>query len=244
MPEYGDHQVQPIERALRQVSKNRTLLRFRIENTRFDQLAVIEAVHIRDGALFFQLDLPAAAARLLTRSDGWTVHVEFTGQDKTLQFFKVRRGRPIEGGFWFEAPERIERLQRRRDFRLEAPPGAVLEVTRKRRPFRLGVIDISMGGALCLVDAISPKLRKTRIFRAGRTFKRTRLVVPSDAGDPTSIRLEKARVVRTAQNPVTGAFEYGLMFLDMDRETARELKELLYRLQREYLRKRKTLISP
>lgn len=230
-----------VEQQLRRLLKSRTLVRCQIDQNAYDQVTIVTGVQMFDNKLYFCLDHPEAVQKFLADSNDWKLTVEFTEKGASKHFLEARSGFAKGGMFWLEAPPSMERIQRRRNFRLKAPMGAYLEVLRNRRLIRLGLIDLSLGGVLCLVDSVNPQLRRSPIFKEGRTFKGARMVIPTERGQATVISVSKARVVRKNKNDLTGAYQYGLMFMTLDPEAEKALKELLYRLQRAYLRKRKIL---
>lgn len=238
-----DQQTKAVEGALRELKKNRALVRAYIKEGAFEQVTLIRDVRLFQKMLFFLLDDAKSLRSVVEPLETWKLTVEFSDKNRYPCFFETTAGQFFGNVFWFQAPDRIQRLQRRRNFRLKAPTGATLEVMRYRKPVRLGLIDFSLGGVLCLVDSVNPLLRREPIFKEGRTFKNARLVIPLESDPPAEIPVSKARIVRSDQNSLTGAYQYGLMFIALDSTAERQLKELLYRLQRAYLRKRKKLGS-
>lgn len=238
-----DRQTKAVEDALRELKKSRALIRAHIKEGAFERITLITDVRVFQKMLFFRLDEAEILRSVVEPLEAWKLTIEFSGKDQYPSFFETTSGQVVGNVFWFQAPDRIERLQRRRNFRLKAPTGASLEVMRYRKPIRLGLIDFSLGGVLCLVDSVNPRMRRERIFKEGRTFKNARLIIPLESDPPAEIPVSKARIVRSDQNSLTGAYQYGLMFITLDSTAEKRLKDLLYRLQRAYLRKRRKLGS-
>ncbi|MFZ7125667.1 MAG: PilZ domain-containing protein [Desulfobacterales bacterium] len=234
-------QAERVERTLQDLKKNRAWVRIRVDGTGFEKVSLVTDVRTIQKDLYFKLDDSPSLLALVEPLETWKINIEFIATGQVPFLFESTSGLSLGGGFWLKAPDRIDRIQRRRDFRLKAPMGARLEVTRHRKPITLGLIDLSLGGLLGLVDSVNPRLRKEPIFKVGRTFKNARLVVPIEESPDMVVSISKVRVVRSFRHPVTGAFQYGLMFIALDAAEEKSLKDLLYGLQRSYLRKRRTL---
>ena len=79
--------------------------------------------------------------------DLWHLRFNFNGPDQLEHIFSTRGGELVEQGLKVPFPEHVERLQRRRNFRVDALTGTRMHFTLKKINGELDLINISQGGA-------------------------------------------------------------------------------------------------
>ena len=134
-------------------------------------------------------------------------------------------------------PEFIERIQRRKHFRIETPYGSKLnfEVNSTRR--ELNLIDISLGGVFGVLARLKQEIQMKPILKIGGVLEHIEMIFPVKEGEQT-VNIKKAAVVRFEEDPQTAKHRYAFQFKEIKRHDQRKLKELVYRFQREFLQKR------
>ncbi len=133
-------------------------------------------------------------------------------------------------------PEEVERKQRRKLFRIDAPAETKLCFSIHATRHELEVIDISLGGSLAaLVQTDSPVKHKPP-FPDIHALKDVELVFPAEISRQP-IRIKTAQIKRVKKNPETTRYEMALEFNQISKRDERLLNDLIYGLQRQHLRK-------
>ena len=136
-------------------------------------------------------------------------------------------------------PKSIQRHQRRKHFRLEAPDGATLAFNLQTSVCKEKVIDISLGGAMIALVYPRDDGPDGRPFGIGDVLQDVELVFPSETGD-YRIEIKKVLVVRI-EDGTSGPQKYcGLQFIEVEKDQIQTLTEFIYNYQRRFLRKRAT----
>ncbi|MBL0712139.1 MAG: PilZ domain-containing protein [Desulfosarcina sp.] len=196
-------------------------------------------IDLKGPAPRFRIDPPDGLSDALQLKKKCILDCEFNGEDKLLYNFEL----PIEnwqGDFWFPLPPEIERIQRRRNFRLKAPMGTSLTLRQLDPPLKLCVLDFGLGGLLCVVEALRVEKEKSRRLSKGRTLNNLELSFAEEDSD-VIIRIHRARIVRMDRNPRTNHRQYAFEFIAIDPTEQNLLTRVLYGMQRKLLRQRQTL---
>jgi hypothetical protein len=216
----------------------RVLIKLVLKNTGYENVSVITDIKSIDQQEYFRIDCPDDFHIILQSRDRGNLSFEFNGPDKVLYTFEVspdpdwRRGE-----VWIPFPDEIDRIQRRRNFRLKAPMGTELILRQLQPPLKMVVVDFSLGGLLCVVESARERIKKNLILTRGRKIKNLELLFRSD-NVTTKISVNEAAIVRVETNPVTGYHQYALQFLSLDKNEEKSLTKTLYRMQRQMLRQR------
>ena len=241
MDEYGKISGERVEQTLRYLKDKRVLIKVAVKGAAFENVSLLTDINTEGPMPRFCIDPPEGMGDALQLKKKCALYCEFSGEDKVMYHFTL----PVEdwhGDYWFPLPSEIERIQRRRNFRLEAPMGTTLTVKQLEPPVRLLVLDFSLGGLLCMVESLRDGQDKRRVLFKGRTLNNLDLVF--DEEETMLIRIMRARIVRTGRNPNNNHEQYAFEFIAIDKAEEKKLTEVLYRMQRKLLRQRVSLEAP
>jgi c-di-GMP-binding flagellar brake protein YcgR len=236
MSDYGKIDKERAVELLKEVKQGKSFIKLNTINDDYQSVTLISEVLGPLRAAQVVVDVPADLAEYLREKPLSTLHVEFNGKDRLLYAFEARVAKNEPSGIWLDLPEEIRRIQRRRDFRLKAPLGTQLQVSAGEATIVLSVIDYSLGGLLGVAASgtrrthVDPHLAKGRLVQ--------NITLSFDGRPDMTVRILKATVVRVERHPVTGFYHYGMQFLEVERTEEKRLTEILYHMQRKYLRKR------
>jgi len=207
------------------------------------QPATVAEVSERGSAHHFLIDTPDVCRKLNEETNlpymvfkfSDPANIKYIFEADTWQFFREK--------VWIRLPQMVHRYQRRKLFRLEAPPGTRLYFNIKDIRCKLLVVNVSMGGTLGVLVRLRPKMEEIlRPFNA-KIMQNAELLFPSrDRKKKGSVvNIEQFQLLRQNKNPVTGKFECAIEFKKVSTNERKRLKNLFYKWQRDYLRKRRFL---
>lgn len=235
--EHGDSIVgKHIHAILEQLKNEKTLVRMKLTGQGYEQLSVINDIRKKDKRLFILIDCPDGFDNLVKDSSG-KLQFEYTGTNKLPYSFCSDIARIDQKIIWITFPELIERRQLRKDFRVDMPSGTYMGFKKYGVKFDKKVINLSLGGSFgALISSLNmpePVLPIT----VGDTLTEIELIFQSKHFEQR-VNIRKAVVVRLEDNLLLHSLCYAIHFLDMDKAEEKALTELIYVIQREYLKKR------
>lgn len=216
----------------------RVLVKLVVKGTGYESVTVITGLRSRKTQNQFRIDSPNDFQIILQSKDCGNLYFEFNGQDKVLYTFETPSDPEWRSGeVWIPIPDKVERIQRRKNFRLEAPMGTELVLRQLHPPIKMVVLDFSLGGLLCVVESARERIKRNLMLTRGRTLKGLELLFRDD-NVTTKIRIAEANIVRVETNPVTGYRQYAFQFMRLEKGEEKSLTKVLYSMQRKMLRQR------
>jgi c-di-GMP-binding flagellar brake protein YcgR len=219
-----------------ELRREKTYLRLHLAGKNFQRLTLVTGIRMEDGLPYFSIDYPNGFFQAAGESGNWKIHFELTGKDGLQYRFSTQGGKILEGDIWILFPDFIERLQRRRHFRLEVPHGTRIYLDTPQGRLQVHVQNVSLGGALGDAVGMEAWPRKAIRLKLGDTVENLELVFPPLSGHKR-VCVASARVVR-ADTLTADRGLYGLQFVRLEKADEKRLLDLIYAYQREYLRKR------
>jgi c-di-GMP-binding flagellar brake protein YcgR len=162
----------------------------------------------------------------------------FTDRNHVPHTCEIQHHRLTKTDIWLEIPETIERHQRRRIFRLEAPSGSELHLNIGGEAHSLLLIDVSINGALGIMSHLRADPNAAPPGCLGQTIPDAVLLFQTKAG-PQRIHIAECTIRRLEPHETTGKMQYALEFTTIDEENEQLLTKMVYEFQREYLRRRR-----
>jgi c-di-GMP-binding flagellar brake protein YcgR len=215
----------------------KTLLRINLLNTDYKKLTRITALTERNNAPHFIIDTPEAFEHAAARAAQWHIRCEFTGRDH-IEYGFTTIGGEIHGNRTFiKMPRVVWRNQRRKLFRINAPAGTRLCLKFDRLRSELEVINLSIGGSLAALVHTNSDIKESPLFADNYFFRDAELIFPAEIMHPP-IKIGAIQIKRTKMNRETKRYEVALEFYEIDKNERQKLTDLVYRLQRQHLRKR------
>lgn len=221
------------DRLIEGLKNNKTLVKMRVGRSEDTTLTLVIDTRVQGKEFLFSVDCPEWMRRPVLRHGAQGVHFEWTAQDRIPYRFSASEVRVIEGEIWFSFPEVILYCQRRRDYRLPSPEGTFLSFRREGVSCRLELSDISVGG-LRFEQWVIKTLPAALLLREGDTLSEVEVCFPSGE----TIPIPRAEIRWVHVDDEKKRRQYGVRFRDVDRQHERQLTSIIYRYQREYLRRR------
>jgi len=227
------------EGLFRQLIRTNTLITMRIRGVEgYQRLTMITDMRKDRGNHAFAIDPPAQFTETVDGLPDWSIHFKFTGPDKIEYSFSTKGGQ-IEGReIWIPFPKTIERIQRRKYFRIDTPPGTQIKLTVKKTPRMADILNISQGGLLCVLVRLKKEIRTDPVLKIGDHLGTITLTCPNEEGPADTVPIRAAVVRRVEVDQNHYRHRYAMEFLDMTFSEQSDLTRIIYRLQREFLRKR------
>jgi c-di-GMP-binding flagellar brake protein YcgR len=215
----------------------KTLVNIHVAGTRYEQLTVITGFRRKLGRLHFLLGYPDGFEEAATGTNTWSIDYEFTGTDGIPYKFSSSGGEVYRNQLSIPFPQYLNREQRRKYFRLEAPDGTMCEFNFHESECQEMVVDVSVGGALIALVCFDGKNRGDFPYKVGDVIENLELIFPVDSSEE-KIWIKKATVVRFDHGRSKARTCCGLEFTEVDQSQERALTDFIYKYQRKYLRKR------
>jgi c-di-GMP-binding flagellar brake protein YcgR len=226
-----------VTRIFEELLQRKTHLKLILIDTDFHHLTIVTALRTQKPDPSFNIDTPEGFREATADIDTWHIRFEFTGKDNIKYIFKTVGGEITDGQIKIKLPELVERRQRRRLFRINAPAGTLICFTITATRYEFEVIDISLGGSLAvLVQADSDVFQEPPLHDMDE-LKDVELVFPVGIYRKP-IRIKTAEIKRTKKNPEASRYEIAFEFTELSNPHKKLLTDLIYRLQRQHLRKR------
>ncbi len=224
-------------RLFRQLIQDKTVLRVFLLGKNYERLTIVTDLYREDNDYFIIIDYPYGFREAAGEDKAWRLRFEFTGKDRLPYVFRTRGGEFVREGVRLPLPEFIERRQRRKNFRLEAPLGTILTFTKDDKKYEANVINISIGGALV---SLPRKSSSRPQLEMNEYIKSININFPSNE-EKLLVHVREALIKRVQKDLERGQYLFAIQFTDIAREESNLLQELIFRFQREYLRKRQLL---
>ena len=229
---------QRVVELLQFASKQNALLTMRVASQKFEGLTVItKVVKVRRQWMMY-IDPPKGFAAFADGLGGQAVEFSFRGPDLVEYSFAVSDGGDDGSLLRFPVPNQLERQQRRSDFRMETPPGTILEFTKADVQGSLDLINISISGILGLLAEPRKAGVRSAPLKVGDILTELRIFLPmGQDGESHHVKVKRAVVRRTEQDSQRRILRYAMEFLHVTPAEERKLVQFVYQLQRRFLRR-------
>ncbi len=216
-------------------------LKMQLTNGADMRLTYITDIRKRKGALHFLLNSPEDFPKLSEDADQSRLWFEFIDKENIKYVFETSNWEFSREMIWVRFPEFVHRYQRRRLFRLEAPHGTRLYFKVDDIRYKLLVINVSLGGTLGVLVSLTKQMEQELKKYYLKILENVELLFPPKDRKKTGsiVYIKRCQIIRQAKNPVTGKFECAIEFKDISEEEQKNLSDLFYKWQIEYLRKRR-----
>lgn len=225
--------------AFRQLQRQRIPLRFHVLGRDYERLSIVTGVESRNGQSFLLVDLPKQFENELPDCEGLRVQLEFADRERIPHSCRTVIHRPAGDDLWLVLPDSVERIQRRKHFRVEPPQGTRILFPFLGREIEVPVLNISLGGGLI----ISPKRGARSLdLDPGATLRDIRLLSTMEE-EKLEVKIRTAEVIRADRVPESSRIQFALQFVRMEKEDEQILDRFIYYSQRRLLKKRSLLLD-
>ena len=201
----------------------------------FEGLTIITDIKKKKGIHYFIVDSPSGFGEIDQCTAGLRVLFEFTGRDHIQYAFRTQIGEMLGEDIWLKCPEALERIQRRKEFRIAPPLGTKVCFTIDDQSFETNAINISGGGALVNLHS---KLHDDKLFHVDALIRDLTLVCREKVGK-VRIDISQAEIRRIDKIVKINRYVYALQFSDMTLKEDDKLRDYISRCQRDLIKKRR-----
>lgn len=223
-----------LDQLLKQIEKEKTILRLHMMDNGFERLTIITGFEKKNGKNFFLVDSPEGLHDQIKKDEIYRLYFEFTDKKKIHYSFKTFLEDITGDNTLVHSPKTINRLQRRENFRITPPSGTRLNLIKEEKTFELDVVNLSQNGVLLQQPT---KNHVSKVFSKGITLNNIELFCPAENGAGYFL-IQRAVIRRVEKDIGRGCFYYALQFQEIDKKVEEDLKTLIYDCQREELKKR------
>ena len=222
---------------LKTIKKDKTLIKMRLPGKDYECLTIITNVFPFKQINAFMIDSPKDFQPAFGSLNNIKMHFEFTGKDNLSYTFKTSGGEIHHDEIKVKFPDFINRKQRRKDFRLEVPPGTRLHVKINSKLHKMTVLDVSLGGTLITLIGSMSESENKQYFKVGKSFEDIELLFPME-GKSFKSKIKKATIVRVVKGSPKPKNCCALQFVSIDKNEEKALTKFIYKYQQQLLRKR------
>ena len=184
------------------------------------------------------MEFPAKLSDALGHATSHQLNFEFVGPDRhKYAFFSTEAIAEEKNGYRIPFPTQLNKIQRRKDFRIQTPDKTLIHIPDVPAPHQLQAVDISMGGTLGEVVRVEGDMQQVHPIRKGDIFRNIRISVPVLPQD-VPVAVEKAEVVRLESQRSIRLPRWALRFNALKMSQKKRLRDIIYQLQRHVLRAR------
>jgi c-di-GMP-binding flagellar brake protein YcgR len=194
-------------------------------------------------ALHFLIHSPDGDKERFEDPDQTRLRFEFVDKENIKYVFESDSWRFSKGFLWIKFPRLVHRYQRRKLFRLEAPHGTRLYFKVNNVRYKLLVINVSLGGTLGVLVSLTKQMEQELRLYHSKILENVELLFPSKDRKKIGsiVNIKRCQIKRQEKNPLTNKFECAIEFKEISEDQQKNLTELFYKWQREYLRKRRLM---
>jgi hypothetical protein len=226
-------------RIMEQLRQNNTMLSMRLVGQNYQRLTMITRIFQDKDTFFFIIDPPRDFKSTVTKLGTWEIHFNFRGSDNLEYIFATFGGDFLDDEPRIPFPKYIERLQRRRHFRLSVPAGTKLYFDSEQDRQEIDLMNISISGSLGVLRTAGGRDQKKPILQKEEHLKNIEIVFPSDIDNSEQkLNVNKAIVRRAEYDPTRKVDIYAFEFESMDKDQEKMLIEFIFNLQRSFLRRK------
>ncbi len=217
--------------------KERSLVKMQILSAEYEQLTIITGVKTRGNKSFLLIDSPKNFNDAVEDLDNVEIKFEFSEKDGVRFNFKCNGGKVLDKDIWVAFPDYIERIQRRKDFRLWFSDGTIIHFEMDSNRYKMALKNISMGGAYVEISMVKNEDKEIPAFKPGDVLTDIELTFPLDE-EEVKVHIEKASIIRSSELERQKGYSLGLQFIEIGKNEINILKKIIYDFQRNFLQKR------
>lgn len=187
----------------------------------------------------FVVDLPEDFKISVNKADELKLRFNFNGPDRLEYLFAATGGQANHRELRLPLPEYLERIQRRKDFRMDTPVGSKLFLKIDKLHAVLGLNNISLGGAFGTLLKHNHKTLSGSLLAENQHIDNAGILIPStEDRDEIIIIIKKIEVRRILHDLERKIYKYAFQFIEMDPREKSKLTQAIYAIQRQFLKRR------
>ncbi len=239
MPDPGKIQGGKLVTLFEELIATRTIISMQVAGKDFQRLTCITAIERGADGNHLLVDRPDGFDQAVSDDEPVQLRFNFNGADHLEHLFEthglVANGADLKIPF----PDHVERLQRRRNFRIDTLPGTKLLFTCGKIQGQIDLINVSLGGAYGLLTKHNQKGLKGSLFKMDQRLYKIGILFPADKSrEEDLVLIKKAEVRRIEHDRERKQYKYAFEFTTMDGNNTQRLTEAIYHIQRQFLQNR------
>lgn len=185
------------------------------------------------------VDLPDGFREAVRNLDEWQLRFSFIGPDRLEYIFTTRGGAFVDKALKLPFPDCVERMQRRRNFRVAALPKSKLLFVHNNVKGVILLINVSLGGAFGILVKHNQKNTHGPLLALNQTVENIGIRFPARKDmDEHVVIIKKAVVRRVEFDREKERYKFAFEFTEMCQHQNQKLTRIIYDIQRYYLKNR------
>lgn len=222
---------------LKELLDNRIVLNMIIIGLDYERLTVMADMVNENGSSYLVVDYTDGFREIAKSAKGKKVLFQFMGKDRINYSFRTGLKKYTKSDIWVKIPPHIERIQRRKHFRIATPSGSKLLFNHDDYKCETAVVNLSLGGILVVYSG--GRGNKASFFQD--EYIRNASFVCTNKSLKIRINFKKSIIRRVEKYGDTIKQHIAFQFVDINPKDADLLNTWLLRCQREQLKKRSFL---
>jgi c-di-GMP-binding flagellar brake protein YcgR len=219
-----------VKETLQNLIRSGQMCKMEISRTPYCWLTLLSEVKEEKKGILLLVDRVRDFEKVLSASHRQEVLIEYLENDEVPCSFLSRVSQVDTRGIWVEIPEKIQREQKRKFFRLRAPVGTEIFFPGDPGKEEKGTVkDYSLGGVAFLIN-------KEVSLKAGDQLKNLRLCIP-EGREVLKVSVPLAVVIRAEPDFFQGQTSCALEFLEFPEANKKEFTRHIFEKQRNLLRR-------
>ena len=239
MNDPGKIQGPKLEVLFNELIRQKTIISVAVVGTGFERLTCIVGTELNCNGGCLLIDRPDGFSQAVERDGRWNLRFNFNGPDQLEYIFNTRGGEFCNSNLKIPFPDFVERLQRRKDFRILTLPGTKMIFADKKAKGVIDLINISLGGAFGVLRKHNQKGLTGSLLSVDQRLFKIGLIFPADKErDQQTVVIDKAEVRRVEHDKENKRYKYAFQFTDVDKDQKQKLTQAIYHIQRQFLKNR------
>ena len=219
--------------------EKRVIISMHMVGTDLDRLTCVTALKKSPEGDVLDIDLPNDFKSSVKPNGPLKLKFNFNGPDHLEYLFTTTGGQIGRREITVPLPPYVERIQRRKNFRMETPLGTKMFLKSGRVQAVFSLINISLGGAYGTLLKHNAKHTDGMILEIGETVDNLGIFVPAGKDwEELIIIIKQAEVRRIDHDRHHKKYKYAFEFMDLAASEKRKLTQSIYQFQRQFLQRR------
>jgi c-di-GMP-binding flagellar brake protein YcgR len=238
MVDSGKLQGEKLVALFKEVVEKKIILSMHLVGSQYDRLTYILGMDDQGDKPHLIIDNPEGIRQAVTKTEPLKLRFNFNGPDKLEYIFETKGGEIKGRDLHIPLPDYVERIQRRKNFRVDTPVGSEMHFTYNKEKFVIALINISLGGIYGVL--VKPRIKEARkqLLKKDQSIYRLNLHFPADKKmEEQNIMIRKTQVRRVEIDKGKKIQKYAFEFVAIDPKEKEALTRSIYHIQRQILQR-------
>ena len=239
MNDPGKLQGAKLDALFNEMILKKTIISIHVAGTGFERLTCIVTIEQNADSRYLLVDRPDGFGQATAQGGPWDLRFNFNGPDHLEYIFSTLGGELSGRSLKIPFPDYVERMQRRKDFRILTLPGTKLLFTASKLKGVIDLINISLGGAFGVLRKHNQKNLSGSLFAPDQQLYKIGLIFPADKEkDEQVVVINRAEIRRVEHDVERKLYKYAFEFKEIDKSQKHKLTQAIYHIQRQFLKNR------